>query len=129
MNIHKVNWTWSSRCQDTEIVALREERIKRAQSIRGWMVPARDVCLHAEARFQRRVCKSIASFSSDRPRSNVSRTKRAELPQSFIVKVPPGSLSGNGTRYSSANRVTNLLSRAALECGLLSIQPQVVQFY
>src|ERR1700757_3162197 len=40
MNIYKVEWAWSGRSQDTEIVALRKERIERAQSIRGRMIPA-----------------------------------------------------------------------------------------
>ena len=40
MNIYKVDWAWSGRSQDTEIVALRKQGIERAQSIRDRMIPA-----------------------------------------------------------------------------------------
>src|ERR1700733_4042197 len=40
MNIYKIDWPWSGRSQDTEIVALRKQRIERAQSIRSWVIPA-----------------------------------------------------------------------------------------
>src|SRR5713101_4810745 len=52
--VDKVDGTRTCRGEDAKIIALREQGIERTESIRPGIVAARDICLGAESRFQRK---------------------------------------------------------------------------
>src|SRR5690348_18208652 len=87
MQVNEVHRTRAGCGQNTEIVALRKQSIKRSQRMRAGMIPAGNVSLEAKARFQPHGRNPIPGLRGDSPGANVVCTEGAELPQSFIVKI------------------------------------------
>src|ERR1700735_3265922 len=103
MNINEVDRAWTGCGQDAEGVAFGIEWIESAQCVSRWMIPARNVSLCTEARFQRNCGNPIACLRRDSPSTDVGSSEGTELPKCFIIEIPTGMFAGNGSRYSPAD--------------------------
>src|SRR5580658_5555920 len=127
MNVDEVDRTRTRCGQNAKVIAFWKKRIECPQSVRVWVISARDIRLCAETRFQRHRGKSVARFGCECPCPDVVRTEGAKLPEALIVEVPSWLFGGDRTRKPGTHGVPHLLCGASLEGRLLSVQPQVVE--
>src|SRR5208282_2549738 len=71
--------------------------------------------------------EAIAGFAGNSPGSNVCGAECPELPETLVVDVPSRMFVCDRSRKPRTQRVTNLLSGAALEGRLSAVQAQIVQ--
>ena len=101
VGVDKINRAGASGRENTEVIALREKRIESSESVRAWVVTARNVCLRAESRFERNVQNAITRFRCNGPRVYVCGAKGSELPKGFIVKIPARICFDNRARETA----------------------------
>src|SRR5271170_2390918 len=104
MKVHEVDGTRTGCGQNPKVLALRKQRIKRAQRVRVGVISAGDVRPCDEAWLQAHGRESIAGFGSDTPGSNIVSTESAELPEGLVVKVPSRLVFSDGAGNSGAQR-------------------------
>src|SRR5216683_809864 len=124
--VNKVDGAWASRGENAKIIALGEQRIECAESVRRRIVAARDVRLSTESRFQRNVRKPVTGFRSHCPGAYVCRTEGSELPKRFIVEIPAGLPLGHGTRKTRTDTVPHFVADTSVERSCFSIEADVV---
>src|SRR6516162_4717301 len=126
VDVDKVDGPWPCRGDDAKIVALRKQGIERTESIRPRIVAARDICLEAEAWFQRNGWKPVTGFRCYSPRPNICGPEAPELQECFIVEIPTGCRLSDGTRQAPTDTVTHFVGSASVECGFFSIETKVI---
>src|SRR5260370_33282433 len=90
VNVYEVNWARTRGGQNAKVIALGKQGIERSQSIRIWVVSARNIRLGAKARSERNGWDAIARFRGARPGFKVRRADRALLPDTSRFVRPPG---------------------------------------
>src|SRR5215469_6545964 len=126
MQVDEVDRSGPGIGQHSEIVTNGEYRTEGAQRVAVWIVPARNIRLHADPWLQRCCGKTVARIGRNRPRPNATRTETAELPDRFIVEIPIRFFRRWRTPETCPEGVPGFPRRSAIVRERFSVQPQVI---
>src|SRR5258707_4669046 len=84
MQVNEVHRTRAGCGQNTKVVTLRKQSIKRSQRMRAGMIPTGNVGLDAETRFQPQGRNPIPRLRGNGPGTNVGWTEGADLLPNFM---------------------------------------------